>query len=56
MGNEIECEYTIHTKQNPLILDRTVLNGSDDFVIVDVTFDTEMTCEKHLRPISKVAA
>ena len=35
---------------------RTVLKESDDLVIVEVTFNSKMTFEKHLRSIFRAAS
>ena len=40
----------------PLTIGRTVLNESDDLVILGVTFDSKMTFEKHLRSVSRAAS
>ena len=47
---------TMHPQSPPLTIGRTVLMGSDDFVILGVTFDSKMTFEKHLRSVSRVAS
>ena len=46
---------TVHPHLTPLTLDGTVLKESTD-VIFGVTFDAEMTFEKHLRSVSSAAA
>ena len=40
---------TVHPQSPPLTIGRTVLDESDDLVILGVTFDSKMTFEKHLR-------
>ena len=48
---------TIHHPQSPpLTIGGTVLKESDDLVILEVTFDSKMTIEKHLRSVSKAAS
>ena len=47
---------TMHPQSPPLTIDRTVLNESDDLVILGVTFDSKMTIEKHLRSVSRAAS
>ena len=43
--------------QSPLLtIGGTVLEESDDFVILGVTFDSKMTFEKHLRSVSRAAS
>ena len=46
---------TMHPQSPPLIIGRTVLKKSDDFVILGVTFNSKMTFEKHLRLVSRAA-
>ena len=43
---------TMHYQPPPLTIGGTVLKESDDLVILGVTFDSEMTFEKHLRSVS----
>ena len=43
---------TIHPQSTTLTLDGTVLKESADLVILGVTFDANMTFEKHLRCVS----
>ena len=47
---------TMHPQSLPLTIGGTVLKGSDDLVILGVTFDSKMTFEKHLRSASRAAA
>ena len=46
---------TMHPQSPPLTIGGTVLNESDDLVILGVTFDSEMTIEKQLRSVSRAA-
>ena len=39
---------TMHPQSPLLTIGRTVLKESDDLVILEVTFDSKMTFEKHL--------
>ena len=50
-GTKGQRIYTV-----PLTIGKTVLKESDDFVILGVTFDSNMTLEKHLRSESGAAA
>ena len=45
----ISRSRTMHPQSPPLTIGETVLNYSDDLVILGVTFDSKMTFEKHLR-------
>ena len=66
MGNEIECEEdqdydSLKVSHNAppvtlLTIGATVLKESDDRVILEVTFDSKMTFEKHLRSVSRAAS
>ena len=47
---------TMHPQCPPLTIGRTVLKESDDFVILEVTFNFKMTFEKHIRLVSTVAS
>ena len=47
---------TMHPQSPPLTIGGTVLKGSDDIFILGLTFDSEMTFEKHLRLVSKAAS
>ena len=42
--------------QSPPTIGGTVLNESDDLVILGLTFDFKMTFEKHLRSVSRAAS
>ena len=44
---------TVHPQSAPLTISGTVLKESDDLVILGVTFDSNMTFEKHLRSVSR---
>ena len=46
---------TVHPQLTPLTLNGTVLKECAD-LILGVTFDAEMTFEKHLRSVSSAAA
>ena len=66
MGNETECSKTktmidsrsrtVHPQLTPFTLDGTVLKESADIFILGVTFDAQMTFEKHIRSVSSAAA
>ena len=47
---------TMHPQSPPLTIGGTVLNESDDLVILGVTFDSKMTFEKHLHSVSRAAS
>ena len=47
---------TVHPQSPALTIGGTVLKGSDDHVILGVTFDSKMTFEKHLRSVSRAAS
>ena len=47
---------TMHPQSPPLTIGGTVLNESDDLVILGVTFASKMTFEKHLRSVSRAAS
>ena len=47
---------TMHLQSPPLPMGGTVLEESDDLVILGVTFDSNMTFEKHLRSVSRAAS
>ena len=47
---------TMHNQSPPLTIGGTVLKGSDDLVILGVTFDSKLTFEKHLRSASRAAS
>ena len=47
---------TIHPQSPPLTIGGTVLKESDDLLILGVTFDSKLTCEKHLRSVSRAAS
>ena len=46
----------MHPQSPPLTIGGTVLKESDDLVILGVTFDFQMTFEKHLRLVSIAAS
>ena len=45
----------MHPQSPALTIGGTVLKESDDLVILEVTFDSKMTFEKHLRSVSRAA-
>ena len=47
---------TTHPQFHLLTIGGTALTGSDDLVILGVTFDSKMTFEKHLRTVSRAAS
>ena len=47
---------TMHPQSPPLTIDGTVLKESDNLDILGVTFDSKLTFEKHLRPVSIAAS
>ena len=47
---------TMHPQSPPLTIVRTVLEESDDLVILGVTFDSTMTFEKHHHSVSRAAS
>ena len=47
---------TMDPQSPPLIIGGTVLEESDDLVILGGTFDSKMTFEKHLRSVSRAAS
>ena len=47
---------TLHPQSPSLTIGGTVLNESDDLVILGVTFDSKITFEKHLRTVSTAAS
>ena len=52
----ISRSRTAHPHSPPLTIGGTVLKESDDLVILGVTFFSKMTCEKHLRSVSRAAS
>ena len=52
----VSRSHTVHPQLTPLTLNGTVLKESADLVILGVTFDANMTFEKHLRSVSSAAA
>ena len=47
---------TMHPQSPALTIGKTMLKESDDLVILGVTFDSNMTFEKHLYSVSRVAS
>ena len=52
----ISRSRTMHRQSLPLTIDRTVLKESDYLDILEVTFDSKMSFEKHLRSVSRAAS
>ena len=52
----ISRSRTMHPQSPPLTIGGTVLEESDDLVILGVTFDSKITFEKHLRSVSRAAS
>ena len=46
----------MHPRSSALTSDVNVLKESDDLVVLAVTFDSKMTFEKHIRPVSRAAS
>ena len=46
----------MYPQSPPLIIGGTVLQKSDDLVLLGVTFDSKLTFEKHLRFVSRAAS
>ena len=46
----------MHPQSRPCTIDGTVLKGSDDLVILGVSFHSKMTFEKNLRSVSRVTS
>ena len=47
---------TMHAQSPTLTIGRTVLKESDDLFVLEVTFHSKMTFEKHLRSVSRAAS
>ena len=47
---------TMHPQSPPITIDGTVLKESDDLDILEVTFDSKLTIEKHLCSVSRAAS
>ena len=52
----VSRSHTMHPHSPPLSIGRTVLRESDDLVILGVTFDFQMTFERHLCSVSRAAS
>ena len=52
----MKLNVKLHPQSPPLTIFRTVLEESDDLVILGVTFDSKMTFEKHLCSVSRAAS
>ena len=46
----------MHPQSPTLTIDGAVLKESDDLDILGVTFDSKLTFEKHLPPVSRAAS
>ena len=49
----VSRSHTMHSRSPPLTIGGTVLKVSDDLVILEVTFDSKMTFEKHPEQLLK---
>ena len=52
----VSRSLTMHPQSPALTIGGTVLQEYDDLVILGVTFDSNMTFEKHLRSVSRAAS
>ena len=52
----VSRSLTMHPQSPILTIGGTVLKESDDLVILAVAFDSKMTFEKYLRPVSSAAS
>ena len=52
----VSRSLTMHPKSPALTIGGTVLKETDDLVILEVTFDSKMTFEKHLCFVSRAAS
>ena len=52
----ISRSRTMHPQSPALTIGGTLLKGSDDLVILGVTFDSKMTFENHVRSVSRAAS
>ena len=52
----VSRSHTIHPHSPTLTIGGTVLKESDGLVILEMTFDSKMTFEKHLRAVSRAAS
>ena len=52
----VSWSHTTNPQSPQVIIGGTVLKESDDLVIFRVTFDSEMTLEKHLCLVSRAAS
>ena len=52
----VSTSRTLHPQSLPLMIGGTVLKESDDLDILGVTFNSQMTFEKHLRSVSIAAS
>ena len=56
MTTVVSRSRTMHPQSPALTIGGTVLNESDDLVILEVTFDSKVTFEKYLRSVSRAAS
>ena len=52
----VSMSRTMHPQSPPLTIGGTELKESDDLVILELTFYSKMTFEKHLRSVSRAAS
>ena len=52
----VSRSHTMHPQSPALTIGGTVLNESDDLVVLGVAFDSKMTFEKHLRSVPIAAS
>ena len=52
----VSRSYIINPQSTQLIIRGSVLKESDDLVILEVTYDSKMTFEKHLLSVSREAS
>ena len=52
----VSMSHTMHTQSLPVTIGGTVLKKPDDLFILGVTFDFELTFEKHLRSVCRAAS
>ena len=52
----VSSAHTMHPQSPPLTIGKTVLKEPDDLVILEVTFDSKMTLERHLRSVSRTGS
>ena len=52
----VSRSQTMHPQSHQLTIIGTVLKESDDLVMLEVSFDSKMTFEKHLRSVSRAVS